>query len=95
MLINSNFWTKKVETQKKLMLKNNPAVKVMGEGLGLSGIQQLTYELLKWKDKMKLIICTGKNVKQRKTESADLLITKAGGLTCFEALSKWLPIYIY
>lgn len=122
MPINSNFWTKKnkEETRKKLMLNNIPSVLVMGGGLGLGGIKQLAYELLKWKEKIQVIICTGRNEKLRRTlikdkmfhhphvhilgfieqvdewmEAADLLFTKPGGLTCFEALSKELPMYIY
>jgi processive 1,2-diacylglycerol beta-glucosyltransferase len=122
MPISSNFWTRKnkQEIRKKLKLKNISTVLIMGGGLGLGGIQQLAYELLKWKEKIQVIICTGKNQKLRRIfskdemfhhphvhilgfveqidewmEAADLLITKPGGLTCFEALSKGLPLYIY
>ncbi|XKE73592.1 hypothetical protein LG276_11675 [Cytobacillus kochii] len=28
-------------------------------------------------------------------EATDILITKSGGLTCFEALTKGLPLFIY
>jgi processive 1,2-diacylglycerol beta-glucosyltransferase len=122
MPMSSNFWTRKnkQEIRKKLKLKNIPSVLIMGGGLGLGGISQLAYELLKWKEKIQVIICTGKNEKLRKTllkdemfhhphvhiigfvdhidewmEATDLLITKPGGLTCYEALSKGLPMYIF
>ncbi|ANB61190.1 MGDG synthase family glycosyltransferase [Anoxybacteroides amylolyticum] len=120
--IRSNFWTKKnkQEMRKKLKLKNIPTVIIMGGGLGLGGIQQLAYSLLKWKEKIQVIICTGFNETLRTEllrevmfhhphfhilefvhhidewmEAADLLITKSGGLTCFEALSTGLPMCIY
>ncbi|KAB2332137.1 galactosyldiacylglycerol synthase [Cytobacillus depressus] len=120
--ISSNFWLRKnkQEIRKKLKLKNMPSVLVMGGGLGLGGIQQLANELIKWKEKIQVIICTGRNEKLRRTLlknkmvhhphvhiigfvehidewmiAADLLITKPGGLTCYEALSKGLPLYIY
>lgn len=120
--IRSNFWTKKnkQEMRKKLKLKNIPTVIIMGGGLGLGGIQELAYSLLKWREKIQVIICTGSNKTLRTVllrdvmfhhphfhilefvnhidewmEAADLLITKPGGLTCFEALSTGLPMYIY
>jgi processive 1,2-diacylglycerol beta-glucosyltransferase len=120
--IRSNFWTKKnkQEMRKKLKLKNIPTVIIMGGGLGLGGIQPIARALLKWKEKIQVIICTGFNKTLRTAllrdemfhhphfhilgfvnhidewmEAADLLITKPGGLTCFEALSKGLPMYIY
>lgn len=120
--IRSNFWVKhnKQEIRKKLKLKNIPTVILMGGGLGLGGIQQIAHALLKWKEKIQVIICTGNNETLRSSllrdtmfhhphfyilgfvdlidewmDAADLLITKPGGLTCFEALSKGLPMYIY
>jgi processive 1,2-diacylglycerol beta-glucosyltransferase len=33
----------------------------MGVGLGLGGFNQLAHELLKWKHKIQVIICTGNN----------------------------------
>ncbi|AIE58939.1 MGDG synthase family glycosyltransferase [Bacillus methanolicus] len=122
MPIRSNFWIKKnkQEMRKKLRLKNIPSVMVMGGGLGLGGIKELSHALLKWKENIQIIICTGNNETLRRTlsrnekfhhphvrilgfvdlidewmEATDLLITKAGGLTCFEAMSKGLPMYIY
>lgn len=119
---NSSFWDKKdkVEVREKLQLKHIPSVMVMGGGLGLGGMKELSEQLTKWKDNIQVIICTGRNEKLRKVllsqekyqhpnirilgfrndidewmEAADLLITKAGGVTCFEALSKGLPMYIY
>ncbi|WP_302053245.1 hypothetical protein [Bacillus sp. FJAT-29790] len=69
MPLSSNFWIRKNKQniRKKLKLKNIPSVMVMGGGLGLGGIQQLAYELLKWKEQIQVIICTGKNEKLRKT----------------------------
>ncbi|UQD53124.1 galactosyldiacylglycerol synthase [Bacillus methanolicus] len=120
--IRSNFWVKKnkQEMRKKLKLNNIPTVILMGGGLGLGGIQQLAHALLKWKEKIQVVICTGNNETLRSSllrdtkfhhphvyilgfvdlidewmDAADLLITKPGGLTCFEALSKGLPMYIY
>ncbi|MBA2871817.1 processive 1,2-diacylglycerol beta-glucosyltransferase [Anoxybacillus calidus] len=120
--IRSNFWIKKnkQEMRKKLKLKNIPTVIIMGGGLGLGGIEPIAHALLKWKEKIQVIICTGFNKALRTAllrdkmfhhphfhilgfvnhidewmEAADLLITKPGGLTCFEALSKGLPMYIY
>ncbi|WP_026582683.1 MGDG synthase family glycosyltransferase [Bacillus sp. J33] len=122
MPIDSNFWVKKnkEDARKKLALNNIPTVMVMGGGLGLGGIKQIASELLKWKEKLQVIICTGKNEKLRRSllkdeidqhpnvhilgyvehvdewmASADILITKPGGLTCYEAISKGLPICIY
>jgi processive 1,2-diacylglycerol beta-glucosyltransferase len=120
--LRSNFWVKKnkQEIRKKLKLKDIPVVMIMGGGLGLGGIRQLADSLLKWKEKIQVIICTGNNEKLRKSlsrnekfhhphfhilgfidsidewmDASDLLITKPGGLTCFEALSKDLPLFIY
>ncbi len=117
-----NFWGKKnkQDVRQKLKLQDIPVVMIMGGGFGLGGIQELATALLKWKDKIQLIICTGKNEKLRSSlvkdkrfhhphirilgftehidewmDAADLLITKPGGLTCFEAISKGLPLYIY
>ncbi|USK35940.1 galactosyldiacylglycerol synthase [Bacillus sp. F19] len=118
----TNFWTKKnkQEMRKKLKLKNIPSVMIMGGGLGLGGIQKLAHSLLKWKEKIQVIICTGNNENLRSSlsrdgmfhhphvhilgfvdridewmDATDFLITKPGGLTCFEALSKGLPLYIF
>lgn len=118
----SDFWASgnKEEIKKKLFLKNIPTVMVMGGGLGLGGIRKIAYALLKWRDQVQVIICTGHNEKLRKTlvndprfhhphihifgfveqisdwmDAADLLITKSGGLTCFEALLKGVPLCIY
>jgi processive 1,2-diacylglycerol beta-glucosyltransferase len=120
--IRSNFWVKKNkhEIRKKLKLKNIPTVIIMGGGLGLGGIQQLAHTLIKWKEKIQVIICTGFNKTLKNAllrdkmfhhphfhilgfvdlidewmVAADLIITKPGGLTCFEALSTGLPMYIY
>ncbi|RBW68558.1 MGDG synthase family glycosyltransferase [Bacillus taeanensis] len=122
MPIRPNFWIKKnkQEMRKKLKLKNIPSVMIMGGGLGLGGIKGLAHALLKWKEKLQIIVCTGNNQALRSAllrnekfhhphvcilgfvnfidewmEAADLLITKPGGLTCFEALSKGIPMYIY
>lgn len=120
--LRSHFWVKKnkQEIRKKLKLKDIPVVLIMGGGLGLGGIRQLAYSLLKWKEKIQVIICTGNNEKLRASlsrdeqfhhqhfhilgfvdnidelmDASDLLITKPGGLTCFEALAKGLPLCIY
>jgi processive 1,2-diacylglycerol beta-glucosyltransferase len=122
MPIRSNFWVKKNkhEMRKKLNLKNIPTVIIMGGGLGLGGMKQIAYTLLKWKEKIQVIICTGFNKTLKNAllrdemfhhphfhilgfvdlidewmVAADLLITKPGGLTCFEALLTGLPMYIY
>lgn len=118
----SDFWSTgdKEAIRKKFKLKDLPIILIMGGGLGLGGIQKISYALLKWKSKVQLIICTGDNTKLRKIlendpafhhphihilgfveeigdwmEVADLLITKSGGLTCFEALLKGVPLCIY
>lgn len=120
--IQSNFWTKvnKQQAKEKLNLKNFPTVMVMGGGLGLGGIKDLVHSLIKWKESIQLLICTGYNDALRTTlstniqfqhphivimgfvdiidqllDAADLLITKPGGLTCFEALSKGVPMLLY
>ncbi|MFC0271417.1 glycosyltransferase [Metabacillus herbersteinensis] len=122
MPIRSNFWVRKnkQEMRKKLNLKELPTLMIMGGGLGLGGIKQLSHALLKWKEKIQVIICTGNNESLRSSflkdarfhhsnihilgfidlidewmEAADLLITKPGGLTCYEALAKGLPLFIY
>ena len=122
MPIRSNFWVRKnkQEMRQKLGLKNIPTIMIMGGGLGLGGIQEIAHALVKWKENIQIIICTGNNEPLKRVlfnnkkfhhphvhilgfvdiidewmEAADLLITKAGGLTCFEAMSKGLPIYIY
>lgn len=118
----SDFWTvgNKEEIKRKLHLRNIPTIMIMGGGLGLGGIRKIAYALLKWKDKVQIIICTGNNNKLRNMllndqkfhhphiqilgfvekisdwmDVADLLITKSGGLTCFEALLKGVPLCIY
>jgi processive 1,2-diacylglycerol beta-glucosyltransferase len=93
---------------------------VMGGGLGLGGISDLAHTLMKWKDRVQLIICTGYNHSLRISlernnrfqhphiiitgfvdnidellDAADLLISKPGGLTCLEALSKGVPMLMY
>lgn len=120
--IKSNFWEKrnKLEARKKLNLENMPTVIVTGGGLGLGGIKDLAHSLIKWKESIQLIICTGHNhslkislernkhfqhphiriigfvdIIDKLLDAADLLITKPGGLTCFEALSKGVPMLIY
>lgn len=47
--------------RKKLKLIDIPTIMLMGGGLGLGGIRQLALELLKWKEKIQVIICTGNN----------------------------------
>lgn len=120
--LRTNFWTEKNKQvlQKKMRLKNIPTVMMMGGGLGIGGIQDLAHELLRWKETVQLIICTGNNTELKRMlfsnrhfhhphihilgfvdhigewmEVADLLITKAGGVTCFEAITKGTPLYIY
>ncbi|MBO1514189.1 MGDG synthase family glycosyltransferase [Metabacillus bambusae] len=120
--IRSNFWVRKnkQEMRKKLNLKDIPTLMLMGGGLGLGGIQKLANALLKWKENIQVIICTGNNESLRSSflrderfhhphihilgfvdlidewmEATDLLITKPGGLTCYEALAKGLALYIY
>ncbi|MGM0876665.1 MAG: MGDG synthase family glycosyltransferase [Bacillota bacterium] len=122
MPIRSNFWVRnnKHEMRKKLKLKDIPTIFIMGGGLGLGGIRQLAHELLKWKEKIQVIICAGNNELLRSSflrderfhhpnihilgfvetidewmEATDLIITKPGGLTCFEALAKGVPLIIY
>ncbi|WP_199620415.1 MGDG synthase family glycosyltransferase [Paenibacillus alkalitolerans] len=120
--IKSSFWMQnsKQEARRKLNLKNMPTVLVMGGGLGLGGIRDVARWLMKWKESIQLIICTGFNDSLRISferdkhfrhphivivgfvdnidellDAADLLVTKPGGLTCFEALSKGVPMLIY
>lgn len=120
--IRSIFWTKKnkQEVRQKLKLRDLPTVMVMGGGLGLGGIYQLAHTLLKWKEELQMVICTGSNEKLKRSltqdekfhhphihilgfveiidewmEASDLLITKPGGLTCFEALVKGVPMLLY
>ncbi|MEW9502822.1 MGDG synthase family glycosyltransferase [Jeotgalibacillus marinus] len=122
MPINSNFCVRKnkQELRKKLNLKDIPTLMIMGGGLGLGGMRQLAHALLKWKEKIQVIICTGNNRALRSSflkderfhhpnirilgfvdvidewmEATDFLITKPGGLTCFEALATGIPLYIY
>ncbi|MEB3102889.1 MGDG synthase family glycosyltransferase [Ferviditalea candida] len=117
-----NFWTKrtKQEARNLLNLKNLPTILVMGGGLGLGGIRELAYSLVKWKERVQIIICTGNNDNLRLhlqhdkqfhhpnivilgfvdnidklLDASDLLITKPGGLTCFESLSKGVPMLIF
>lgn len=112
--------TSKQEARTELKLQNLPTIMVMGGGLGLGGIHELALSLLKRKDSVQLLICTGYNEDLRLSlqhnelfqhphimimgfvdiidqllDAADLLITKPGGLTCFEALSKGVPMLIY
>ena len=86
----------------------------------MGGIRELAHSLLKWKETVQLIICTGHNHSLKVSlernkhfqhphikivgfvdhidkllDAADLLITKPGGITCFEALSKGVPMLIY
>lgn len=120
--VKSNFWNKtdKQEARRRLRLKNLPTVMIMGGGLGLGGIQELAHSLIKWREFVQILICTGYNdslrcALQRNAQfqhqhivilgfvdmidtlldAADLLITKPGGLTCFEALSKGVPMLIF
>lgn len=120
--IQSNFWTKsnKHQVREKLNLKNLPTVMVMGGGLGLGGIEDLAHSLIKWKESIQLLICTGYNndlrislerniqfqhphivimgfvdIVDELLDASDLLITKPGGLTSFEALSKGVPMLLY
>ena len=120
--IQTNFWSKTSKTfaKTKLNMKNMPTILVMGGGLGLGGIRELAHSLLKWKETVQLIICTGHNHSLKVSlernkhfqhphikivgfvdhidkllDAADLLITKPGGITCFEALSKGVPMLIY
>ena len=117
-----NYWIKnnKQEAKSKLKLKNLPTVMIMGGGLGLGSIESLADSLLKWKESIQLLICTGYNDRLKLSlqrniyfqhphivilgfvsiidellDAADLLITKPGGLTCSEALSKGVPMLIY
>lgn len=120
--VKADFWRKttKHEARKKIKIKDLPTVTIMGGGLGLGGIQELADTLIKWKESVQLIICTGNNEHLRLSlqnnehfqhpnililgfvdwidsllDATDLLFTKPGGLTCFEALSKAVPILIY
>jgi UDP-N-acetylglucosamine:LPS N-acetylglucosamine transferase len=120
--VKSDFWQKlnKLEARKSLHLKNLPTVLVMGGGLGLGGIKDIADALIKWKDDIQFIICTGSNqalktslennvrfrhphivilgyvnIIHQLLDAADVLITKPGGLTCFEALTKGIPMLIY
>jgi processive 1,2-diacylglycerol beta-glucosyltransferase len=120
--IKSNFWTQhnKREARAKLNLKDMPTVMVMGGGLGLGGIKDLAHSLIKWKESIQLIICTGYNHSLKRSlecdkhfqhphivimgfvdiidqllDATDLLITKPGGITTFEALSKGVPMLIF
>lgn len=122
MPIRSNFWVQKnkQEMRKKLKLKDIPTIFLMGGGLGLGGIRHFAHALLKWKEKIQVIICAGNNELLRSSflrdkrfhhpniqilgfvesidewmEATDLIITKPGGLTCFEALAKGVPLIIY
>lgn len=117
-----NFWTKqtKQEARNLLNLNNLPTILVMGGGLGLGGIRELAYSLIKWKERVQIIICTGRNENLRLhlqhdiqfhhpnmvilgfvdnidklLDASDLLITKPGGLTCFESLCKGVPMIIF
>ncbi|MCY9772880.1 glycosyltransferase [Paenibacillus larvae] len=112
--------TDKQEARRRLHLKDIPTVMIMGGGLGLGGIQELADLLIKWREFVQILICTGYNDSLRFTlqrnehfqhqhivildfvdmidtllDAADLLITKPGGLTCFEALSKSVPMLIF
>lgn len=120
--IRMNFWTKdsKQEARRKLKLNNLPTVMVMGGGLGLGGMEEIAFSLVKWKESIQLIICTGSNDPLRLSllcnkhfqhphivimgfvdiidklfDAADLIITKPGGITCIEALTKGVPLFLY
>lgn len=117
-----DFWHKseQIEAQKKLQLNRRPTVLVMGGGFGLGGIKDIAFSLLKWKEKIQILICTGSNEPLRLSlthnknfhhpnvkitgfvddidvmfDSANLIITKPGGVTCFEALTKGIPMLLY
>lgn len=51
----------KLKARTKLNLKHVPTVMVMGGGLGLGGIRDLAHSLMKWKESIQLLICTGHN----------------------------------
>jgi processive 1,2-diacylglycerol beta-glucosyltransferase len=110
----------KREVRRALGIKDMPTVMIMGGGLGLGGLDALAHILLKWRESLQVIICTGHNHHLKQSlcnnayfqhpnihilgfvsgidewmDAADCLITKAGGLTCFEALVKKLPMFIY
>ncbi|MDV2582947.1 MGDG synthase family glycosyltransferase [Alkalibacillus haloalkaliphilus] len=111
----------KYQVRKGLNLNEElPTVLIMGGGLGLGGIPEIAKTLSKWKEKLQIIVCTGKNNKLKDSllnnkdllhsninilgytddvdqwmGAADLLITKPGGSTCFEAIFKGVPLLIY
>ncbi|WP_017186871.1 MGDG synthase family glycosyltransferase [Alkalibacillus haloalkaliphilus] len=110
----------KHQVRKDLNLKELPTALIMGGGLGLGGIPEIAKTVSKWKEKLQIVICTGKNDKLKNSllnnedfqhsnihilgyidnvdkwmEASDLLITKPGGLTCFEAIFKGVPLLIY
>lgn len=120
--IRMNFWTKnsKQEARKKLNLHHLPTVMIMGGGLGLGGVEEIAFSLVKWKESIQLLICTGSNDSLRLSllrnkhfqhphimimdfvdridklfDAADLIITKPGGITCIEALTKRVPLLLY
>jgi processive 1,2-diacylglycerol beta-glucosyltransferase len=110
----------KKEMRRLLGMKDMPTIMIMGGGLGLGGIDRLAHALIRWRDDIQIVICTGHNHQVKRMlekspefqhptihilgfvdrisqwmDAADWLITKAGGLTCFEALAKKLPLFIY
>ena len=122
MPVRMNFWQKnnKIESREKLQLHNLPTVIIMGGGWGIGKLKQIAYSLLKWKDTIQLLICTGTNDQLRTSllkkkyfqhpnititgyveridrwfDAADLIITKPGGITIFEALTKGVPLLLY
>jgi processive 1,2-diacylglycerol beta-glucosyltransferase len=118
----SDFWKKKnkQEVRRKLELKDLPTVMIMGGGLGLGGIWNISHVVKKWKETLQLIICTGYNETLKRSlsqdesfqhphihilgfmdniaewiDASDLIVTKPGGLTCFEVLLKGTPMLLY
>lgn len=122
MPIRMNFWQKnsKIEVRKKLNLHNLPTIAIMGGGWGIGKIKEIAHAILKWKDSIQVLVCTGTN-EQLKTslmkdkffhhpnviitgfvdridrwfDAADLIITKPGGITIYEALTKGVPLLLY
>lgn len=122
MPVRMNFWQKnnKIEARKKLKIHHMPTIIIMGGGWGIGKMKEIALSLLKWKDSIQLLICTGSNARlktslsQNKTfqhphiiisgyvdhidrwfDAADLIITKPGGITIFEALTKGVPLLLY
>ncbi|WP_136605809.1 MGDG synthase family glycosyltransferase [Paenibacillus dokdonensis] len=63
--VHPDFWSTedKASVRRKLNIKNMPTVFIMGGGWGLVSNNQLTEQLIQWKEHVQLVFCLGSNQK--------------------------------